>query len=133
MKNVKHSSIVGAMAVVSVLSGLAFAQQDKNGPDKSGQSGSTGQTGTATQPKDKGSMADRADKKLPCVCFASDIVGMKVLSTSGEDLGKIEDVVVNPGGEVSYAVLAFGGFLGMGDKLFAVPWNVLQVKDKDKA
>jgi sporulation protein YlmC with PRC-barrel domain len=128
MKNVKQSSIVGAMAVVSVLSGLAFAQQDKNGPDKSGQTGTT-QSGTSMS-KDKSAMAD---KKGPCVCFASDVVGMKVQSTTGEDIGKIEDVVVNPGGEVAYAVLSFGGFMGMGDKLFAVPWNVLQTKDKDVA
>jgi sporulation protein YlmC with PRC-barrel domain len=82
--------------------------------------------------KDK-SMADKADKKDPCVCFASDLVGMKVNSPSGEDIGKIEDVVIHPGGEVAYAVLSFGGFMGMGDKLFAVPWNVLQTKDKDAA
>jgi hypothetical protein len=41
----------------------------------------------------------------------------------GEDLGKIEDVIIDaPNARVSYAILSFGGFLGMGDKLFALPW-----------
>ena len=37
-----------------------------------------------------------------------------------------------PSGRVAYAVLSFGGFLGMGDKLFAVPWNALRVDEDEK-
>jgi sporulation protein YlmC with PRC-barrel domain len=48
-------------------------------------------------------------------------------------VGKIEDVVVHPGGEPSYAVLSFGGWLGMGDKLFAMPWSVLKTVEADTA
>jgi len=69
----------------------------------------------------------------PTVCFSSDLVGMKVVSTDGDDLGKIEDLVVHPGGEPSYAVLSFGGWLGMGDKLFAMPWSVLRTVEADTA
>jgi sporulation protein YlmC with PRC-barrel domain len=63
-------------------------------------------------------------------CFvhkASDLVGCNVKNASGEDLGEIKDIVINPEtGEVEYAVLSFGGFLGMGDKLFALPWGVFE-------
>jgi hypothetical protein len=46
----------------------------------------------------------------------------------GEDLGKVEEVMLDvENGCVSYVVLSHGGFLGMGDKLFAVPWNALDV------
>lgn len=62
------------------------------------------------------------------VLTASSITGDKVRNTSGEDLGKIEEVMVDvDSGRIAYAVLSFGGFLGMGEKLFAIPWDALSV------
>jgi sporulation protein YlmC with PRC-barrel domain len=52
----------------------------------------------------------------------------QVRNPSGEDLGKIEDIMLDEqSGCVAYAVLSFGGFLGMGDKLFAIPWEELRL------
>jgi PRC-barrel domain len=52
-----------------------------------------------------------------------DVIGKRVVNLEGEDLGKIEDVIIDaPNARVSYAILSFGGFLGVGDKLFALPW-----------
>jgi sporulation protein YlmC with PRC-barrel domain len=68
-----------------------------------------------------------------CVWLSSDLIGMKVISEKGDSLGKIEDVVVHPGGETSYAVLSFGGWMGMDDKLFAMPWSVLRAVEADTA
>lgn len=52
-----------------------------------------------------------------------DVIGKKVVSLKSEDLGKIEDVIIDaPNARVSYAILSFGGFMGVGDKLFALPW-----------
>lgn len=56
---------------------------------------------------------------------ASELVGKSVKNLQGEDIGQIEELVIGSNGEVGYAVLSFGGFLGMGDKLFAVPWASL--------
>jgi sporulation protein YlmC with PRC-barrel domain len=56
---------------------------------------------------------------------ASEMIGKNVENPNGDNLGKVEDVVIDTAGEVGYAVLSFGGFLGMGDKLFAVPWHAL--------
>ena len=54
------------------------------------------------------------------------LIGSKVVNAKNEDLGKIEDVVLDAGsGRIAYAVLSFGGFLGMGDKYFAIPWNAI--------
>jgi len=72
-------------------------------------------------------------KDAPCVWLANDLIGMKVISQDGENLGKIEDVVVHSNGRDSYAVLSFGGWLGMGDKLFAMPWSVLHNVEPDSA
>lgn len=53
---------------------------------------------------------------------ASELMGKNVKNQQGEDLGKVEDVLVNTNsGRVQYTVLSFGGFMGMGDKLFAFP------------
>lgn len=57
---------------------------------------------------------------------ATDVIGKKVENPTNENLGKIEEIVVDPdSGRVIYSVLSFGGFLGMGDKLFAVPFHSL--------
>ena len=53
----------------------------------------------------------------------------KVINKSGEDLGNIEDLMIDlQNDRIAYAVLSFGGFLGMGHKLFAVPWRALELK-----
>jgi sporulation protein YlmC with PRC-barrel domain len=58
---------------------------------------------------------------------SSSVVGSEVKNAEGEELGSIEDLVIDVStGKVRYAALSFGGFLGVGDKLFAVPWGSLQ-------
>jgi hypothetical protein len=62
------------------------------------------------------------------VLAASTLTGDRVRNPAGESLGKIEQIMIDlPTGKVAYAVLSFGGFLGIGDKLFAVPWRALQI------
>ncbi len=54
------------------------------------------------------------------------IIGSKVINVKGETLGNIDDLVVDiDTGRIVYAVLASGGFLSIGDKLFPVPWSSL--------
>jgi sporulation protein YlmC with PRC-barrel domain len=55
---------------------------------------------------------------------ASNIIGTDVVSSKGDSLGDIKEVVIDPRtGKVAYAVVAFGGFLSMGEKLFAIPFS----------
>ena len=55
---------------------------------------------------------------------ASSIIGTDVVNPKGENLGDIKEVVIDPSsGKMAYAVVAFGGFLGMGEKLFAIPFS----------
>lgn len=59
---------------------------------------------------------------------SSSIKGDTVKNAEGEDLGNIKDIMINTQtGEIQYAVLSFGGFMGMGDKYFALPWKALSV------
>lgn len=60
------------------------------------------------------------------------VIGVKVLNHHDENLGKVEEIVLDKQtGQVEYAVLSFGGILGLGDKLFALPWKALSY-DKDE-
>jgi sporulation protein YlmC with PRC-barrel domain len=73
------------------------------------------------------------NKKYRSVLSASTLDGDTVRNSAGEDLGKINDIMIDiPTGRVAYAVLSFGGFLGMGDRLFAIPWSVLKVDEDEK-
>jgi sporulation protein YlmC with PRC-barrel domain len=64
---------------------------------------------------------------------ATDLTGKKVTNDMNEDLGKIEDIVVDANsGRILYGVLSFGGVLGMGDKLFAIPWQALPLSTDHK-
>ena len=57
---------------------------------------------------------------------AAALAGEGVVNAAGEVLGKIDSVMLDMStGRVAYAVLSFGGFFGLGDKLFAIPWDAL--------
>jgi len=64
---------------------------------------------------------------------ATTLIGDPVVNRNGESLGKIEDLMIEPErSRVSYAVLSFGGFLGMGNKLFAVPLQAMRLSREEK-
>lgn len=64
---------------------------------------------------------------------ASTLTGDKARNSAGEDLGHLEEIVIDlETGRVSYAVLASGGFMGFGDKYFAIPWELLTVDTDNK-
>jgi len=64
----------------------------------------------------------------PRLMGAETLIGNDVVNRQGEDLGDIKEIMLDVGtGSVSYAVLSFGGFLSLGEKLFAVPWKALKL------
>ena len=67
------------------------------------------------------------------VLSASTLEKDSVKNMQGEDLGEIKEIMIDTeGGQVQYYVLSFGGFLGMGDKLFAVPPQAISVDTEQK-
>lgn len=68
--------------------------------------------------------------KAPAVWLTNDLLGRKVVSSEGDNMGEIKDLVVHPGNDTGYAVLSFGSWLGFGGKLFAMPWSVLRTVDR---
>ena len=67
------------------------------------------------------------------VMDSAKIIGCKVENPKGENLGKIESLMLDLSeGRILYAVLSFGGFLGMGDKLFPVPVDAVSFRVDEK-
>lgn len=64
----------------------------------------------------------------PALMGADTLLGNDVVNGQDESLGDIKEFIIDMrSGNIAYAVLAFGGFLGMGEKLFAVPFQALQL------
>lgn len=69
----------------------------------------------------------------PTLMGTDTLVGNDVYNKDSVDIGDIKEIMINMNtGRVSYAVLSFGGFLGMGEKLFAVPWEALKLDTTNK-
>ena len=64
---------------------------------------------------------------------ASSLIHDKVVNLEGQDIGRIEELMIDvTTGRVAYAVLSFGGFLGIGNKLFALPWSAITVDEANR-
>lgn len=95
-----------------------------------------GQTGVPGEAESEGMgrMGTRVGRENPDFLSAGTIKGDKVVNRAGENLGKIEELMIDlEDGRVAYAALSFGGFLGLGSKLFAIPWQALEMKLHDHA
>ncbi|ANN74928.1 photosystem reaction center subunit H [Bordetella genomosp. 9] len=61
---------------------------------------------------------------------ASKLIGSDVLSGEKDKIGTVDDIIVSPANQEPYAILSVGGFLGVGNRLVAVPFKELHVDDK---
>jgi sporulation protein YlmC with PRC-barrel domain len=69
----------------------------------------------------------------PDIMATSTLDGNRVMSSDGEHVGKISDIMLDVrSGRIAYAVLSEGGFLGMGTTLHAIPWNALTLDTDEK-
>lgn len=67
------------------------------------------------------------------ILSSSSITGTNVTNQKGENLGTIKDLMIDTeNGTIDYVVLSFGGFLGLGDKLFAIPMEAFSVNTKSE-
>lgn len=69
----------------------------------------------------------------PQLMAADTLQGDSVMNPQGEDLGDIKAIMLDVRqGRIAYAVLSFGGLMGIGDKLFAIPWHALTLDTEKK-
>lgn len=76
---------------------------------------------------------DKKEGPGPHLMGADTLIGEDVYNHKGENLGDIKEIMLDMNnGKIAYAVLSFGGFMGVGDKLFTVPWNAMKLDTENK-
>ena len=66
------------------------------------------------------------------VIRAKKVIGTSVKNTAGEKIGQVEDIVLDKlSNNIVYAVIGFGGFLGVNEKFHPVPWSALDYDEKE--
>lgn len=76
---------------------------------------------------------DDSDGPGPRLMGADTLLGNDVFNLQDENLGDIKEIMLDVrAGRISYAVLSYGGILGIGEKLFAVPWEALTLDTANK-
>jgi hypothetical protein len=78
-------------------------------------------------------MDDQTRELSATVVKTDEVIGVDVKNLQHENLGEIEEIVLDKTkGIVRYVVLSFGGFLGLGDKYFALPWNAIHYDENEE-
>ncbi len=155
--SIRPKALFTATAIALAMSGGAWAQQandtDKSAPagqsapmpgaaaaDQGQSTTSAGQPAVVDQGQPPAAEASAEPGSGEAIitaqqdgqALASDVVGAKVTTPNGEDLGKIDDLIVDRDGQVQGAVLSVGGFLGIGDKRVAVSWQAIKQDSPDR-
>jgi sporulation protein YlmC with PRC-barrel domain len=105
-------SIAAGLAATTMLAGVAFAQ-------------------TPSATTDRTNMAPKAAASDTSSSFHGDwrtskVVGLKVYNDQNEDIGSINDLLTDKSGNIKAAVISVGGFLGMGSRLVAIPFEKIK-------
>ena len=86
-------------------------------------------TATRTAASSKPGVSKLDDKTSGATVRATSLIGMNLTNSRDESVGEIKDLVIDAiSGEVKYAAVTYGGFLGVGSKLFAVPFDAFRVR-----
>jgi sporulation protein YlmC with PRC-barrel domain len=116
MKTQWGRTALTAILSLSLIGGIAVAQEYTN------------QSADQTTPS-----ADHAKQFQPKLEKAKDLISMKVINRDGTRLGTVEDIVLTPQRDaISYVALSYGGTLGIGGKLFAVPWSAFEIRPQEQ-
>jgi sporulation protein YlmC with PRC-barrel domain len=107
-----------AICALFLTQALAAEQEVGKTPSVKAQTDEKATTTTGQSPRSAKTALEQADR-------ASKILGKKVISQKGEDLGKIEDLVLSKDGCLDFMILAPGGLLGTGDQLIPIPWKAV--------
>jgi sporulation protein YlmC with PRC-barrel domain len=105
---IKHVMTSTALAFALLVPNGAFAQT---------------QTGPSAA-----AMSDAHTQQQPGEYMAGNIIGTKVRNAQDESIGSVSDLVIDQSGKVKTIIVSVGGFLGIGDKHVAVPWDQFQVR-----
>lgn len=120
--------IIAPVAAAVLASGVAYAQTAPSGA--AGEKSPTAESSTEAQ---QSAAPGAATTAMPSEMTSEKLLDMKVVSPQGENIGEVEQMVIDPkSGQISSLVVSVGGFLGIGDKKVAMPWDQFQMGQEDQ-
>ena len=126
----KHSVLLGMLAVLSLMLASGVLAQQSAPPEQSKSASQSSQS----QPSASGRKPDVLTAVPGVLLSTETLLGSNVKNPQGQDVGDLKQLMLDPhAGRVMYAVVAMGGFLGMGEKTVIVPWNALEVARDGKS
>ena len=126
----KHSVFLGMLAVLSSMLVSSVLAQQPAPPEQSKSASQSSQS----HPSAPGHKPDALTAVQGVLLSTETLLGSDVKNPQGQDVGDLKQLMLDPhSGRVMYAVVAMGGFLGMGEKTIIVPWNALEVARDGKA
>ena len=126
----KHSVFPGILAVLSLTLASGVLAQQSALPEQSKSASQSSQS----NPSASGHKPDALTAVQGVLLSTEVLLGSDVRNPQGQDVGDLKQLMLDPHtGRVMYAVVAIGGFLGMGEKSIVVPWNALEVARNGKS
>jgi sporulation protein YlmC with PRC-barrel domain len=120
----KQSVFLGMLAVFSLTLASGVLAQQPASPEQSKSASQSSQS----HPSTSDHKPDALTAVQGVLLSTETILGSDVKNPQGQDVGDLKQLMLDPhSGRVMYAVVAMGGFLGMGEKTIIVPWNALEV------
>lgn len=107
--------MVSPLVLALALSGTAFAQSEQPGAGMS--------TDEQTAASPSSSATGQSGSAMSGQFTVNQLLDMNVKSSAGENVGSVENLIIDQSGRISGVVVSVGGFLGIGDKKVALPWN----------
>ena len=126
----KHSVFLGMLAGLSLMLASGILAQQPAPPEPSKSASQSSQS----YPSASGHKSDALTAVQGVLLSTETLLGSNVKNPQGQDVGDLKQLMLDPhAGRVMYAVVAMGGFLGMGEKTVIVPWNALEVARDGKS
>ncbi len=128
MTDVSRASIVGAICLTFALPAFGQSPSASRATTAPATHETTTQRSAGTTPSERNTtLTDQADVR------ASKLIGSSVYNDRDEKVGSVDDVVLGKDNKADTVVVSVGGFLGMGNKLVAVPYSQLKLGDTKSA
>ena len=125
-----RSILLGMLAVLSLMLASGVLAQQPVQPEQS----KSASPGSQSHPSASGHKPDALTAVQGVLLSTEALLGSAVKNPQGQDVGDLKQLMIDPHtGRVIYAVVAIGGFLGMGEKTIVVPWNALEVARNGKS
>ena len=126
----KYSVFPGMLAVLSLALASGVLAQQSVPPEQSKSASQSFQS----YPSASDHPPDALTAVQGVLLSTETLLGSDVKNQQGQDVGDLKQLMLDPHtGRVMYAVVAIGGFLGMGEKTIVVPWNALEVARNGKS